>query len=139
MKIKTPIPSRSARLEIIPLIDIMFFLLASFMMLSLQMQMVRAVKASLPTATSASSKSKPELVRVTVLPGAGVSVDGRQVSLLALNDILTNKLASNADLPVYLSGAADATHGDVIMALDVIRQAGVRRVAMAVQPAPDLP
>ena len=41
MKIRSPIRQRQTRLEIIPLIDIMFFLLASFMMVSLQMQKVR--------------------------------------------------------------------------------------------------
>ena len=53
MKIRTPVPEKKSRLEIIPLIDIMFFLLASFMMISLQMQIVRTVKANLPTATLA--------------------------------------------------------------------------------------
>ena len=40
MKIRSPLPRKRVRLEIIPLIDIMFFLLASFMMVSLQMQKV---------------------------------------------------------------------------------------------------
>ena len=60
MKIRTPMPARKMRLEIIPLIDIMFFLLASFMMVTLQMQIVRTVKANLPTATQASSNQKPD-------------------------------------------------------------------------------
>ena len=58
MKIRTPIPEKKSRLEIIPLIDIMFFLLASFMMISLQMQIVRTVKANLPTATLATSSQQ---------------------------------------------------------------------------------
>ena len=58
MKIRTPIPEKKSRLEIIPLIDIMFFLLASFMMISLQMQIVRTVKANLPTATLATRQPK---------------------------------------------------------------------------------
>ena len=44
----------------------MFFLLASFMMVSLQMQKVRALKASLPTATLATSNAKPDLINLTV-------------------------------------------------------------------------
>ena len=55
MKILSPLKRRRTRLEIIPLIDIMFFLLASFMMVSLQMQKVRTIKASLPTATQITS------------------------------------------------------------------------------------
>jgi len=58
MKIRSPIPRRRTRLEIIPLIDIMFFLLASFMMVSLQMQKVRTLKASLPPPRSPSSTTR---------------------------------------------------------------------------------
>ena len=66
MKIRTPVPEKKSRLEIIPLIDIMFFLLASFMMISLQMQIVRTVKANLPTATLAISSTKPDIVNLLV-------------------------------------------------------------------------
>ena len=61
MKIRSPLPRRRTRLEIIPLIDIMFFLLASFMMVSLQMQKVRTLKANLPTATVAPSSANPDV------------------------------------------------------------------------------
>ena len=62
MKIRTPVPEKKSRLEIIPLIDIMFFLLASFMMVTLQMQIVRTVKSNLPTATLATPSKKPDIV-----------------------------------------------------------------------------
>ena len=75
MKIRTPVPEKKSRLEIIPLIDIMFFLLASFMMISLQMQIVRTVKANLPTATLATSSTKPDIVNVLVNRDGQVSVD----------------------------------------------------------------
>ena len=66
MKLRSPLRRRRTRLEIIPLIDIMFFLLASFMMVSLQMQKVRTLKASLPTATLATAATKPDMVTLTV-------------------------------------------------------------------------
>ena len=53
MKIRSPLHAQQTRLEIIPLIDIMFFLLASFMMVSLHLQKVRTLKASLPPAGDA--------------------------------------------------------------------------------------
>ncbi|MGA9453672.1 MAG: biopolymer transporter ExbD, partial [Verrucomicrobiia bacterium] len=64
MRIPSPIPKRRSRIVIIPLIDIMFFLLASFMMISLQMQIVRTLKANLPTATLAISSTKPDIVNL---------------------------------------------------------------------------
>ena len=80
MKIRSPIRRRKARLEIIPLIDIMFFLLASFMMVSLQMQKVRTLKASLPTATLASSSEKPDLVDLRVDRLGLIHLDKTQIS-----------------------------------------------------------
>ena len=50
MKIRSPLPSRKTRLEIIPLIDVMFFLLASFMMVSLTMTKQQTIKVNLPVA-----------------------------------------------------------------------------------------
>ena len=49
----------------------MFFLLASFMMVSLQMQKVRTLKASLPTATVTTSTTKPDMINLNVDERAG--------------------------------------------------------------------
>ena len=127
------------RLEIIPLIDIMFFLLASFMMISLQLQIVRTVKANLPTATQATSSQKPDLVNVFVNRDGQVLVDQKPVSFADLNTMLTNRYNLNTNLPVYITGAKDATHGEVISVLDFVKRAGIQRVAIAVKAAPDEP
>ena len=49
MEVTSPIPHKKARIEIIPLIDIMFFLLASFMMVSLSQVHMKGMKVNLPT------------------------------------------------------------------------------------------
>jgi biopolymer transport protein ExbD len=123
-------------LEIIPLIDIMFFLLASFMMVSLQMQKVRTLKASLPTATLATSTAKPDMVTVTVDRNGQVVVDSKQLSFPDLLVLLTNRYNLNTNLPVYITGTRDATHGSMIYVLDFVKRAGIQRVAMAVKVAP---
>ena len=139
MKIRTPIPEKKSRLEIIPLIDIMFFLLASFMMVSLQMQIVRTVKANLPTATLATASAKPDIVNLLVNRDGQVSADRHPVTLTELNTLLTNRLSLNTNLPVFITGAADATHGSVIYVLDVVKRAGIQHLAIAVNAAPDQP
>jgi biopolymer transport protein ExbD len=103
MKIRTPIPEKKSRLEIIPLIDIMFFLLASFMMISLQMQIVRTVKANLPTATLATPTKKPDLVNLDVDRDGQVSVDDKPMPLPELLTLLTNRYRLNTNLPVYIT------------------------------------
>ena len=133
MKIRSPIARRRTRLEIIPLIDIMFFLLASFMMVSLQMQKVRTLKASLPTATLATSTAKPDIVNINVDHNGQVAVDKKPLSFPELFTLLTNRHSLNTNLPVYLHGDRDATHGSLIYVLDFVKRAGVERVAIAVK------
>ena len=136
MKLRSPLRRRRTRLEIIPLIDIMFFLLASFMMVSLQMQKVRTLKASLPTATLATTTTKPDMVTMTVDRNGQVAVDNKPVSFPDLETLLTNRYRLNTNLPVYITGTRDATHGSVMYVLDFVKRAGIQRVAIAVKAAP---
>jgi biopolymer transport protein ExbD len=132
MKIRSPIRRKKARLEIIPLIDIMFFLLASFMMVSLQMQKVRTLKASLPTATLAISSAKPDIINLRVDRLGLIYQEQARISRADLLILLTNRYALNTNLPVSISGDRDARYGDTISVLDFVKQAGIQRVAMAV-------
>jgi biopolymer transport protein ExbD len=133
VKIRSPIARRRTRLEIIPLIDIMFFLLASFMMVSLQMQKVRTLKASLPTATQITSSKKPDMIKLKVDPYGQVSVDNKPLSFPELDNLLAERLRANTNVPVYLSGSRNSTHGQMIYVLDFVKKAGVQRVAFAVK------
>jgi len=137
MKLRSPLPRRRTRLDIIPLIDIMFFLLASFMMVSLQMQKVRTLKASLPTATLATSTTKPDMVTITVDHNGQVALDSKQISFSELQGLLTNRYNLNTNMPVYITGTRDATHGSVMYVLDFVKRAGIQRVAVAVKAASD--
>jgi len=133
MKIRSPIARKRTRLEIIPLIDIMFFLLASFMMVSLQLQKVRTLKASLPTATLIASTNKPDIVKLLVNRDGQVLADGQPVTFPELGSLLTNRHALNTNLPVYISGSREATHGAMIYVLDFVKRSGIDRVAFSVK------
>jgi len=139
MKLRSPLRKRRTRLEIIPLMDIMFFLLASFMMVTLQMQKVRTLKASLPIATLATSTAKPDMVNLIVDRNGQVAVDARPVSFPDLFGMLTNRYSMNTNLPVYITGTRDATHGAIMYVLDFVRRAGIQRIAIAVKAAPGQP
>jgi biopolymer transport protein ExbD len=136
MKLRSPLRKRRTRLEIIPLIDIMFFLLASFMMVSLQMQKVQTLKASLPTATLATSTTKPDMIALTVDKSGQVALDSKPITFPDLLTVLTNRYSLNTNLPVYITGTRDATHGSMIYVLDFVKRAGIQRVAIAVKAAP---
>jgi biopolymer transport protein ExbD len=133
MRIRSPLPHKKTRIEIIPLIDIMFFLLASFMMVSLQMQKVQTVKASLPTATLARANVKPEMINLTVDAGGRVFVDKKEYQFPELERMLTNRFALNTNIPVYITGHRETSHGSMVYVLDFVRRAGAQKVAFAVK------
>ncbi len=137
MKIGSPLPHKKARIEIIPLIDIMFFLLASFMMASLTMIKLQSIKMDLPTATAASRDFKPDILNISVNKLGDVFVANTQVTIVQLQTILSNKFKVNTNVPVYISGDKDATHGAVIRVLDIVRREGIQKVSFAITPAPD--
>jgi len=135
MKIGSPVPHKKARIEIIPLIDIMFFLLASFMMVSLSMIKLQSIKVDLPTATARGRDVKPEIFNIAVNKLGDAYVGEERKSLADLYATLTNRVHANTNLPVYITGDKDASHGAVITVLDTVRRAGIQKVAFAITPA----
>lgn len=135
MKISSPLLERKARIEIIPLIDIMFFLLAAFMLASLTLIRLKSIKMDLPTATQATRDFKPDIVNIAVDRQGNIYVEKRLVSTVELRAYLSNKFHLNTNLPVYISGDRRATHGDVIRVLDLVRREGIQKVSFAISPA----
>ncbi len=134
MRIGTPLSHKKARIEIIPLIDIMFFLLASFMMASLSMIRLQSIKVDLPTATQAKRDLKPDILNLAVDKLGDVYIEKERKTLAEAFAYVSNKFQVNTNLPVYISGDKDASHGAVIAVLDMVRRAGVQRVAFAIAP-----
>ena len=136
MKIGSPLPHKKARIEIIPLIDIMFFLLASFMMVSLTMLKMQSIKMDLPTATQATRDFKPEILNIAVDKAGDIYIEKKPMSLAELHLVLSNRFRMNTNVPVYISGDKDATHGSVIRVLDLVRKEGIQKVSFAISTPP---
>jgi biopolymer transport protein ExbD len=134
MKIGSPLPHKKARIEIIPLIDIMFFLLASVMLASLTMIRMQSIKMNLPTATMATRDFKPDIINIAVDKAGDIYVEKRAVDMVELRSYLSNKFRLNTNVPVYISGDKDATHGSVIRVLDIVRREGIQKVSFAISP-----
>jgi biopolymer transport protein ExbD len=128
-------PAKKARIEIIPLIDIMFFLLASFMLVSLSMVEMRGMKISLPTASSASSapEQKHDFVTVTVDSAGKIYLEKDEVDADSLYERVKKLHDENAEVRIYIRGDKDALHGEVVTVLDRIRAAGVQKVAFEIK------
>jgi biopolymer transport protein ExbD len=128
--------SAEARIEIVPLIDIMFFLLAAFMLVSLSMVSLKSVKVNLPTATAANSDNKKDIADVSIDKAGAIFLDKKTMRDADLVGGLMAMKRQNPAMRVFISGDRDARHGDVIHALDMVRQAGIDKVAFEIQPTP---
>ena len=129
MKIPSPIPKRRSRIVIIPLIDIMFFLLASFMMLALQMSKSENIKVNLPSAAQSKQDYRPDMVDIAVDKSGAVWLEKRKISLADLASVLKDRFHANPDLPVYISGDRDTRHGDMVKVYQTVRAGGIQKVA----------
>jgi len=139
MKIPSPIPKRRSRIVIIPLIDIMFFLLASFMMLALQMSKSENIKVNLPSAAQSKQDYRPDMVDIAVDKSGAVWLEKRQISLAELASVLKDRFRANPDLPVYISGDRDTRHGDMVKVYQTVRAAGIQKVAFMTDSGQRLP
>ena len=129
MKISSPIPKRRSRIVIIPLIDIMFFLLASFMMISLQMSRTANIRVNLPSATQARQDYKPDMINIAVDKSGVVWLEKKSITLPELSLVLSNRFRADMNLPVYISGDRDTLHGDMVKVYETVRSAGIQKVA----------
>lgn len=134
MRFNSPLPRRKARIEIIPLIDVMFFLLAAFMMVSLTLQKTQTIKMNLPTAVAAQKNFKPEILNIGVDQLGDLYAGKERRTIGEIEGMLTNRLAGNTNLTITISGDKLAAHGRVIEVLDMVRRSGVQRVSFAIEP-----
>jgi len=141
MKLPSPIKRKHVRIEIIPLIDIMFFLLASFMMVSLQLDQAQNIKVNLPPSTEAQHDFKPDMINIAVDKSGAVWLEKKKISLADLGKAVSERFLANTNLPVYISGDQDTLHGAMVDVLLAVRNAGVQKVGFMVggQPAEPVP
>lgn len=132
---KLPSENAEARIEIVPLIDIMFFLLASFMLVSLSMVNLKSLKVNLPTATAATTDTKKDILDITVDKGGAAFLDKRPVHDGELSDALVAMKRQNPNLRVFISGDRDARYGEVIRVLGLVHSAGIDKIAFEIQPS----
>jgi len=131
MKIISPLPRKRGRIEIIPLIDIMFFLLAAFMVVSINKIKVKSLKVSLPTEVPvAQLEPKEDFVSISIDALGQVQIDKDLIrDPNALLPKLQQFYAQNKDQKFLISADKDARNGDVIAVLGKLRTAGFQKVA----------
>lgn len=135
MKLHSPLPERRTRLEIIPLIDVMFFLLASFMMVSLTMTKQQTIKVNLPVASATQSDFKPDMINLAVNAAGDVFYDKSAITLPELDRKLAERFGKDPATSVYISADEKTRWTDMVKALDAAKRAGFTKVAFNVKSA----
>jgi biopolymer transport protein ExbD len=122
-----------ARIEIIPMIDVIFFLLVFFMVSTLSMTINRGLPVNLPTAAS-SQKDLRENLNLTLTQDGTIFLNQEPITLQDLGPRAKAALADNPELIVILNADGDVRHQAVVEAMDELRLAGAARLAIAVKP-----
>ncbi len=133
MKVRRSRERRRGRIEIIPMIDVMFFLLVTFMLASLSMQNLHSLRVNLPKGHATPTQTK-STVTLTVTRDGRILVDNTPVTLESVSGTLRPMLKS-ADTSVILNADAAASHGLTVEAMLQARMAGVQRFQIAVSHA----
>jgi biopolymer transport protein ExbD len=135
MRVSSPIPRKRARIEIIPLIDIMFFLLASFMMVSLSQTHMKGIPVNLPSGPPPTTQPKKDYVSIKVREGNVVTFDDQIIPPDQVLPQLYRLQQSNPEIKVSISADGMAMHGDVITVLDEVRRVGITKVGYQIRTA----
>ena len=133
MQVTSPIPKHHARIEIIPLIDIMFFLLASFMMVSLSQVHMKGMKVNLPPGVSGDVQSKKDYISLSVDKDGYTYFDKEKIPLEEVLPRLLKLHAATPDARVFIRGDKEALHGNVTRVLDQIRSSGFQKVSFEIK------
>lgn len=126
---------RRARIEIIPLIDVIFFLLATFVLFTLSLNQTKGLKVQLPSATTAEPRNPADTVTLTVDDGGALAWDKEAITpdqfivrLQAWRDI-------TRDPRVLINADREALYSQVRYVIDEVRKAGIPKVLIEVNPS----
>lgn len=124
--------ARKARIEIIPMIDIMFFLLVFFIMITLHMIPNAGLATHLPSSSS-TQPLPPAKLTVTLDDDGSLTLDGATITPAQLTARLA-ALPDAAHAAVTIAGASGARLQYLVTTMDACRAAGVSQIALAAQP-----
>jgi len=133
MKFALPPPHKKARIEIIPLIDVIFFCLATFVLVSLSMTHLQGIDVQLPVGVpkdTPKTDEEPEVITVSVLPDGNFVWEHRQMTWPQLVTRMTQYKRESPDPRVFINGEESAKFGSAIAVLDLARELGIQKVSI---------
>jgi len=124
---------KRARVEIIPLIDVIFFLLATFVLFTLSLNRIQSVPVELP---AGGDKVPTDLLKLQVSDQGNVYFNGELVDLTEVPARLDLWSRGATDPKVLITGDNQARWETTIKVLDFVRQAHIAKVSMETHTRP---
>jgi biopolymer transport protein ExbD len=118
-------------INIVPMIDVIFSILAFFIISSLFLTRAQSLPVNLPSAQSAEAKQTEE-INITIKSDGEIFIDREPIQIEALKGALTEKIAPNSESVVILNADKKVEHGTVVKVMDRLRQVPGAKMAIAV-------
>ncbi len=125
-------PVKRVRIEIIPMIDVIFFLLVFFMVTSLAMTRINSIKVLLPKTTGAPENMKQNII-LSVKKDGSLMVNKMPVTLDTLGGRLVYEMQAEPQGVVIVNADEGVGYGLVVQAMQKAKEAGVRKFALAAE------
>ncbi len=125
---------RPARVELLPLIDVVFLLLAVFLYSMVAMVRSHVIPVSLPAIATGESGGFSTVLVLSIESNGRLSIGGDEVDSDGLAPLLLERRKGDTDLAVLIHADENATHGAVTSVYDVLRSVGQERVFLVGQP-----
>ena len=133
MRLSSPVSKKKARIEIIPLIDIVFFLLATFALVSLSMVKNQGISVHLPKAVSGSSQELSHVATLSIKASGALYLDKRPVTKDELPLALSQLKNQYPELKILINGDSQTSFGSAVAVLDEVRRLGITKVSIRTQ------
>ena len=128
---------KKARIEIIPLIDVIFFLLATFVLFTLSLNRIGAIPIDLPKAVPPDpTKEPPPVVTIQVSAQGALYWNTDPIDARELKPLLQDYVANEPDPRVLVAGDDQALYGPAIEVLDAVREVGIEKVSVETRTRP---
>lgn len=135
MKLRERRIVENPRLMIIPMIDIMFFLLVFFMMSTMFMVEQKVLPVVLPAA-SAAELDTGRTAPITVMADGTIRFAEEAVSVVVLEAKIRSEMMKDKEARFVLRADRSVAYGKVVDVMNTLRKIGVQRLTVAVEPAP---
>lgn len=128
-------PRRRVQIEIIPMIDVMMFLLVFFVMISLNVIPITGLKTQLPQASQAEQMELVKHLVITLAEDGHLEIDGQLYAMAELPAVIQAQAAANAKLDVIINGDRNARIDGLVQIMDMVRAGGIQQVSIAAKKA----